>query len=357
MPSVTSQTSPSSAVAAEHREEDDYMSMTIAEPTPTTKTETYTQRRIRKQREAEARAHPKSKAALALEAEKARETALATALPSDNKGAKMMAKLGYKPGMALGAPAAPSPSPSFFSSSSSSLHFHNKHAITEPIALEVKEGRGGIGALSERKRKFRLEVEEQGWDRDREQDQGRGGSMDGGSSTTFRERVAKEREEKRLEGLWWAGMKVLEGMVVVEEVASATQQQQQQRNHHGELLFRPLLRRRIEEERERRRRADHLQSLSRDAAYNEDPEEERQDRMLAFGTEVVELEEGEGEGGPAHVDEEFEAYLARDVKERLDLVLRELREQWCYCFWCKFRYTDQDHMQRECPGQEEEEHG
>ncbi|KAL9123993.1 MAG: hypothetical protein Q9217_006636, partial [Psora testacea] len=107
---------------------------------------------------------------------------------------------------------------------------------------------------------------------------------------------------------------------------------------------------RVEGERERRRRVDLVNSLSRNVTYD-DPEEDERDRA-ALGTEVVDLNEGDDE-----LDEELERYLALDIGERLDLVVRELREKWCYCFWCKCRYKDREEMERECPGQGEEEHG
>ncbi|KAK4691440.1 hypothetical protein P7C71_g5561, partial [Lecanoromycetidae sp. Uapishka_2] len=155
-------------------EEDDYMSMTISEPTIPLQKETYTQRRIRKQREAEARSHPKSKAELAAAAEAARDDALSTALPSTSKGFAMMAKLGFKQGGALGAVA-------------------NPHARTEPLNVVVKEGREGLGMENEKKRKFREEAEKvEGTEKMRKVEEG-----------DYRERVGREREEKRVEGLCW----------------------------------------------------------------------------------------------------------------------------------------------------------
>src|SRR5687768_8415425 len=93
--------------------EEDYMTM-IIEDLPETKMQRYR----REQREVrgymlssrtfvnipqrEDRAHPKSKAELQAEAEMNRDMALSTALPEDNKGFKMLAKLGYKQGDALG---------------------------------------------------------------------------------------------------------------------------------------------------------------------------------------------------------------------------------------------------------------
>lgn len=312
-------------------DEDDYMSMTIADPTPTTKVETLTQRRLRKQREAEARAHPKSKAELAAEAEKQRQDALATKLSEQSKGAKMMAKLGYKPGSALGVAT-------------------NVNARVEPIGVEVKEGREGIGALSEKKRKFREEVEkaEEGEKRRKEDEGG------------YRERVAKERDEKRCEGMWWGAMKVLEGLVEdqgrEEDPRVGLAEKRVHNNGTGAysgrkapLPYRPLVRDRQEKEKEKRRRYDLMQSLSRNTIYD-DPDEDAHDR-LALGKEVEDLEDEE------EVDEELQEYVQLPTTERLERVLKELRDEWNYCFWCKYRYGNREEMEQDCPGETEDEHG
>ena len=316
-------------------EEDDYMSMTVTDPTPSAKNETLTQRRLRKQREAEARAHPKSKAELAAEAEKNRQAALARSIPEESKGAKMMAKLGYKPGSALGAGT-------------------NTGARLEPIGVEVKEGREGVGALSEKKRKFRNEVEkaEEGEKRRKE------------TEGDYRERVSREREEKRAEGMWWGAMKVLQGLdedlakevdVHGKEAGDGFGLDSNNIERRGgnmvfiPLLYRPLIRDREEKERERRRRYDLMQSVPRNTTYD-DPEEDDQDR-LALGKEVEDIEEEEGADG------ELEEYLNLPFEKRLQQVVDELRAKWFYCFWCKFRYGSKNDMDKECPGKDKNEHG
>src|SRR5436309_5904977 len=120
-------------------DEDDYMNMVITEPSGPKQKETYTQRRLRKEREAEARGRVKSKAEREAEEATARDAALSRSLftnsSSSSKGLQMMAKMGFKPGSALGV--------------------GNVEARTEPITLSMKEDRGGIGMDTEKKRKFR----------------------------------------------------------------------------------------------------------------------------------------------------------------------------------------------------------
>ncbi len=173
-------------MATEEEEEEDYMSMIIAEPTAPKEKETYTQRRLRIQRESESKGRTKSKAELATEAAAVREAALAKSLftnPAEaarNKGLKMMAKMGFKPGAALGSR-------------------DNLGARLDPVAVELKGDRGGVGLDSEKKRRFREEVEREGKRVKAEEGE-------------YRDRVRREREVVRLEGLVGAAMRVAERM-------------------------------------------------------------------------------------------------------------------------------------------------
>lgn len=283
------------------------MSMPIPEPTAPASKETYTARRIRKQREAEARSRPKSKAELAAAADAAREDALQTALPSTSKGFQMMAKLGFKAGSALGAGS-------------------NKGARTEPLGIEVKGDRGGVGMESERKRKVREEVGRvEGVEKRVKADEG-----------DYRERVGREREERRVEGMGWGAMKVLEGLEQPEG-------QEKVPFRKVNVLWRGLLRDRAEKERERRMRYDLHQSLTRDRQY-EDPDEDRHDRQ-ALGKEEEDVEEE---------DEELDEFLQLEGKERLGRLVEYLREKHFYCFWCKCKYEDES--MEGCPGREEDDH-
>ena len=288
-------------------DEDDYMSMTITEPTKPLEKETYTQRRIRKQREAEARSRPKSKAELAAAADAARDDALSTALPSTSKGFQMMAKLGFKPGSALGAST-------------------NPHARTEPLGISVKEDRGGLGMENEKKRKFREEVAAvEGAEKKQKAKQ-----------VDYRERVGREREEKRVEGLCWGAMRVLEGLEGSEGLEKMPVKK-------VNVLWRGLLRERQEKERERRARYDLHQSLSKNASYV-DLEEDLQDRQ-ALGTEEEDVEEE---------DVELEEFMGLEGKERLTKLVEYLRKTHFYCFWCKSKYEDES--MDGCPGVEEDDH-
>ena len=217
----------------------------------------------------------------------------------------MLSKLGYTPGSALGAPG-------------------NKNAVLEPIGVELKEDRSGIGLLNEKKRKFREEVEV------KEQ-------AEKAEEVGFRERVARERERKRIEGLLAGAMRVLEGL---EENAHEVQEPKRKKNKVN-VLYRGLVRQRQEHERERRARYDLQQSLSRNATYEKEDDDDR----LAFGTQEEDLDEA---------DDELHAFESLEPEERLQRLIDELREKWWYCFWCKCRYENK--AMDGCPGKSEDDH-
>merc|ERR1712036_27949 len=140
--------------------------------------ETSIQRAAWLKKEGEAKAQQKSKREREHDERLAREQALASTLDASNKGFKMMAKLGYKPGATLG---------------------KSTDARTEPNHLSMKEDRGGIGMDSEKKRKMRELIE----DGERQEKKTKVDQVD------YRERLRQEREEERLSRQAHAAQKVL----------------------------------------------------------------------------------------------------------------------------------------------------
>jgi hypothetical protein len=357
--------------AAATEEEDDYLTMPLPSPSSTTTTskhrykpETLTEKKKRLARERELKAHPKSKAELAVEAKRKREEGLARNIllggigaegqgegdggKMNNKGAAMMAKLGYVPGMPLGKPVEVGQG----DKKDDEPEGTKDTRLLEPIGISEREGRGGIGADAERKRKIREEFErvESGEKRVKVEVEG------------YRERQAREREEARREGLLRGAMGVAErleeeeegdelegGRDVSGETVRVKKGRKRRRLQDINVLWRGLVKQREVAERDRRMRYDLHQSLSTRADYN-DPEEHREDR-LALGkteTEEVDAEELDGE------DEELKEFESLDVAERLDRLVVYLRERWRYCFWCKHRYEDE--AMEGCPGVREEDH-
>lgn len=320
------------------QEEDDYLTMTFEDPTPSAKTETLTQRKKRLAREAETKGRPKSKAQIAAEEKSKRDAALnSSAMDTSNKGYKMMAALGYKPGTALG------------TARTGPADGGVDDRLLEPVGLEMKEGRSGIGADAEKKRKFREEVAAQEEDLKKRKVE----------ELDFRDRQHKEREEKKMEGQVFGAMKVCERLEE-EDAANPTTETQEDHPqvrskksskplHSVNVLWRGLVKQRALQERDRKMKYDLHQSLSRRPTYD-DPDEDKDDQIAL--SRKAELEETDLELDQE--DEELDQFDALDVSERLDKLVQYLRERWHYCFWCKFRYPDA--LMDGCPGRTEEDH-
>lgn len=324
--------SPKTVTQSHEDDEDDYMSMAIEEPVGPKIKETYTQRRHRLQREAEARAYTKPKAEREADEAAAREDALQRSLLSNpttqkSKGLAMMSKMGFTPGKALG-------------------KGDNADARTEPVGISIKEDRGGIGMDNEKKRRFREEVEKEG--KRIKADEGE-----------YRERVRREREEGRLEHLIGTAMRVAERMASEKEEELSTGGDGEVTSKKGprrseplktiNILWRGLVRKREEAERDRRMRYDLHQSLSRLPTYD-DGDEDTDDKK-ALGKTPIQyalVEDLEEE------DLELEEFDALEPMERLQKIVNYLREEYNYCFWCKYTYPDKD--MEGCPGLTEEDH-
>jgi hypothetical protein len=235
-----------------------------------------------------------------------------------------MAKMGFKAGGGLGAV--------------------GNEGRTRPVELGMKDDKGGIGADSEKKRKIReaAEAAESGVKRTKLTVEG------------FRERNVREREEKRLEGMWYGAMKILEAFEDDGDKKDDKVKKPEAGTDAGKddstkrplksmnVLYRPLVRDRLAKERERRARYDLTQSLSRNEEYTE----EDADDTLALSSEVQDLDEE---------DSELEEYEGLPIADRLGKVIEHLREKYWYCFWCKYRYEDAG--MEDCPGLTEDEHG
>lgn len=276
----------------------------------------------------------KSKKEMEADQSAARDVALATALDSSNKGFKLMAKLGYKPGETLG---------------------KSEDARVNPIEVSMKEDRGGIGLDTEKKRKIREELEHES-------------KRVKAEETDYRERLRLEREEKRWEGQLIGAQKVLEKFETdsqdanlnLDDKRGPTDEQDTERINNYKIaaskplrainvLWRGLLRHRLENERERRMRYDLQQSLTRNPTYD-DPDEDADDK-LALGKDLlsVDLIDDLDEEDP-----ELDAFNALPADQRLQQVVMFLREQFNYCFWCKYQYSDSTF--EACPGVTEEDH-
>lgn len=319
--------------------------------------------------QAEARGRVPSKAERAAHDARRRDEALATStLDPSNKGFKMMAKLGFKPGDSLG---------KRDTDTDSSTPDDSKTNRSEPLNLVFKENRGGIGLDTEKKRKIREEAEEAVKKIKHEEGD-------------YRDRVREERELKRTEAQIRAAQKVAErldseadedmgedgGQEIKPGPGDANGKNETSEDKHSEsrdapkpkrikptsqinVLFRGLVRER--EERERDIQARHALEHSLPSSFfpsqklpgYEDVDLEKDDKQalgnqLGPYTAAVEQELEEE-------DPELDAFNALEPSERLHKLVVYLRDTYRYCFWCKYRYETDVELEG-CPGLTEEDH-
>ncbi|KAF2164496.1 hypothetical protein M409DRAFT_67980 [Zasmidium cellare ATCC 36951] len=299
-------------------DEDDYLSMPLDHIKE--ERESSIKRVARLKQERLDRGHVKSKAERKKQAEEDREKALATAIDSSNKGAKMMSKMGYEGG-ALG---------------------KTEGARTQPIQLQMKEDRGGLGMENDKKRKIREAAEAANVNEKRVKL----------TLEEYRERNRLEREEKKQEAQLWTAMRTLETFETEDEPdavkgqADGTAKKSKTTPLHSiNVLWRSVVKERLGKDHKRRMNSKLAQSLSRRTDYNDVDCDE--DDKVASGAEVEEDLDEE--------DAELDEFQALPVGERLQKVVAYLREHYFYCFWCMIRYPTKE--MGDCPGLSEDEHG
>ncbi|KAK3936064.1 putative coiled-coil domain-containing protein 75 [Diplogelasinospora grovesii] len=339
--------------------EDDYMKMSFTD-TPTTAPELSYKQSLRKRREAEARGRVKSKAELAAEERERREAALskpfystdtADKTKSGSKGFAMLAKMGFKGG-ALG-PSSHNDKADVGGSGSGTTQ---PQRLVEPIRLEIKDGREGIGLESERKRKLR-EASEASAHAVKKAKVG---------ENEYRDRIRQEREDARLERQVIAAQKVAEGLYEdhTKQAAHAAHAARSSAPTRTEqtagppmpsttpllssipVVFRGLVRTREMEERDRRMRLSLAEGLG--------AEEEDEDDKMALGKGSQLQQYIDDDLDLDKDDQELDDFNVLPPGERLNKLLIYMRTTFNYCFWCKSKFDD-DKM-GDCPGISEEDH-
>lgn len=354
----------------EEEEEDDYMNMTFDDP-PAKQPETSLQRSQRLRKEGLKRGIIPSKAELAAQERQKREEGLSRSLiagaagagPDDtglappaanpkakSKGLAMMAKMGFTPGSALGSRDNPS-------------------ARSEPLRIETKEDRGGIGADADKKRKLAEAAEAAGVaKRARLEELG-----------DYRVRMAKERDAARKEKLVFAAQKIAEKMdedgggaspspaAGAGEASGGAKKAVSSRPLKSvPVVYRGLVRHREEVERDRRMRYDLEQSSgglsAKLPAYEDDGMDDDDKMALGVGTGGAPAGRTEKKNKTVYMpaddldeeDQELDEFEALEVGDKLARLVAYLRDRHQYCFWCKLAYPDEE--MEGCPGLAEEDH-
>ncbi|KAI0269226.1 hypothetical protein BC834DRAFT_820533 [Gloeopeniophorella convolvens] len=344
-------------------DEDDYLSdKFLLAPCERSKPHTYADKRkeaLRKSQLKNERNRTKSRRQLELES---REEGLSKSLferaeddkasgqGQENKALSMMMKMGFKPGQALGRPAAegvpssPSPAPPSEPAQrtrSPSLERDSKVALSRrlvnPLPLNEWTGKKGIGLGKRAPSPTELErlakAARHAEDADKE---------------SFRDRTRREFETRRAEARLAPAQQTcatLDERAGVEfnvlwlnpanpdtfptgllDVLMETAPMARGESSMGDRLRAQM-------------RADALRPLDDDGAPA-DPEGAESD-----GAPV----------SPETIDEATQ-FLRLTPVERLERVLEYLRTEYHYCFWCGTQYGSSDEMKEECPGPDEDMH-
>ncbi|KAJ4345533.1 uncharacterized protein N0V89_011666 [Didymosphaeria variabile] len=270
----------------------------------------------------EAKARQKSKAEREAEAEAVREASLATALPETNKGFKMMAKFGFKQGDTLG---------------------KAENARKEPIQVNVKEDRSGIGLESEKKRKLR-----EAWD-----EAARVAKRSKEEEGDYLEDRKQQQKEKKMERDLDSAQRTAERLFEKEAEEMAGPSSEEKPLKDINVLWRIRARRRVEKEHDRRQRRELENSLASRLPTLAQDQEEDTDTKIAAGRDVAPFYTSL-ENDLEDEDPELAEFEALPVAERLQKLLVFLREQYKYCLYCGYQYPDAN--MEGCPGITEEDH-
>ncbi|KAG0353293.1 hypothetical protein BG005_007406 [Podila minutissima] len=352
-------------------EEEDYMSeaflkslVSASENTMTKKQNmTYSERRRQKEREHLANL-PKP---LKEREREAREKGLETAIGEENKGMAMLLKMGFKKGGTLGVSKHEEKSPSATDQVTSSTLSSGSDALRAPLAIQMKQGRGGLGMDTLKKQKEQEEVEKslkrahdafdvdyRGSKRDQFEHDKVSRHLGAAQAICMQldvKKAAKDVQEGREENedtpepgqegrefrrmgrsnsFWWIADNTPDDLVgtrmmgLAAPVATTTSK--------GRRNF--------------------------DLSDDEDGDlEDRKEKRVRLSTPdpiddvaVEEKEEPEAQWG------EKPAYAELTVYEKLEKVVRYLRQEHSYCFWCSAQYYGQQDLEENCPGESEDNH-
>ena len=273
---------------ASEEEVDDYMSDAILGKCPDKRPGLVSERvaKIHKQQKQEQAANSKSKQkpVKVIESQK-REEGLKTAISSDNKGFALLQKMGYKPGTAIG---------------------KRGQGRSEPVPIELKDGRGGLGKASEMKRK------QEDMDRMRLAMRAKRAKHEKHSQQDFRSRIANQYQDRRAESDLHNSQKVC-----------AQLDSQKGIEKPSEVYFWP--------------------SYMLPNKEKTKPEDES-------GWFAYEPEESDEDEEVVDNSDNFTA------AEKLEILTLYLRNFHLYCVWCGTTYNDKNDLRSNCPGNTADAH-
>lgn len=229
-----------------------------------------------------------------LEAEK-REEGLSTAIDTqNNKGFQLMAKMGFKAGMALG---------------------KKEEGRKEPVPIEVKTTREGLGRDADRKRKQKEQIDL--LIKRRKQNHQNLSSI----TADYRHRMREK----------FTGRKTASDLKDAQNVCMQLDMEQE----WEQPLFRWYW-------------PDNWWKKG----VKDDEEEVAADGETSSSSKPILADEEEEEE-----EEEYEEDEELEPSEKLEVIVGYLRTTYFYCSWCGSQYDNEEAMDASCPGESEEDHG
>ncbi|XP_077073463.1 G patch domain-containing protein 11 [Siphateles boraxobius] len=207
-----------------------------------------------------------------------REAALQSSISSQNKGFALLQKMGYKEGQGLGKRGA---------------------GRVEPVPLNIKTDRGGIGMEELKKRKADEEL--QNYRRKVQMKQ----NVEKKSLEDFRVRMRTEREERQTQGDLWKSQRACEQLDSQKGITAP-----------------------------------------RDSWYWPEVVKDEEEKLL-------EEEETKPEESDDEEEEEEEELTTLD---KLQFLTSYLRGVHYYCIWCGTAYNDEEDLSSNCPGDTAADH-
>lgn len=230
-----------------------------------------------------------------------RETGLNTSIASSSKGFALLQKMGYKPGMGIG---------------------KEGTGRVEPVSIELKSGRSGLGRDSEMKRKA-TEMNQM-----RSVMMAKRKKVEEKLRQSFRGRISERFLEKN-----------------VERDLRTAQKACVQLDQEKGL---------IEPERSFFWPASSFLSLKEDTEQEEEQTQKLRpppnDQLNDSDIDEEDLDENDIECADEGLCGDF------SEMEKLDILTRYLRNVYCYCIWCGIKFNDSEDIHSNCPGNTAEAH-
>lgn len=234
----------------------------------------------------------------------------------------MMAKFGFKQGDALG---------------------KSEGARREPIRVNVKDDRAGIGIESEKKRKFREQFAEA------ERLAKRSKEEEG----DYLEMRRQEQKEKKLQRDLDSAQRTAERLFEKAAEESSTLKDGERPLKDINVLWRGRARNRVEAKREKQQRRELNDSIASRLPTLANEDDDDDDSTVAQGRDLAPFYTTL-ENDLVDEDPELAEFEALPVAERLQKLVTFLREEYQYCIYCGYQYPDAE--MDDCPGPTEEDH-